>query len=295
VPFLTTLRDPVAGEVPVDGRLGGPEGARDLVVILHGLGGTVESRYAVLAARAAHAEGLASLRLHLRGADRRGADLYHAGLTADLQAALESPALERFERVYVLGYSLGGHVALRWAALQQPAGRVRALAAVCPPIDLAAGVGAIQRLDRRPYQFHVLRGLKAHYAAVARRHGEGSRVAPVSLADALSIRDIRTWDERIIAPRFGFDGADDYYASAGVGPHLPDITLPSLVVAAEADPMIPDWTTRPLLRRAGRAVHVAWMARGGHVGFPDDVTLPLPAAAPRSGLERGVLAWLRTH
>ena len=53
-------------------------------MIVHGLGGSATSYYARKAAlAAAHAE-LDSLRLNLRGADRGGADYYHAGLTEDL-------------------------------------------------------------------------------------------------------------------------------------------------------------------------------------------------------------------
>lgn len=63
------------------------------------------------AARVAEAAGLDSLRLNLRGADRMGEDGYHAGLTADLAAALASPELADYRSVGVLGFSLGGHPA----------------------------------------------------------------------------------------------------------------------------------------------------------------------------------------
>lgn len=302
-PVRIALHDPIAGELELTGRLAiprrdgdaGDPGARGAVVVLHGLGGDVGSRYMHLAARAAIDAGIACLRLHMRGADGSGADVYHAGLTDDLDAALSSEVLAGFERLHVIGYSLGGHVALRWAAERAAAHpRVRAVAAICPPVDLASGVRAIQRLDRRPYQHHVLRGLKAQYVAVAARHGAGSRVAPLPAADVLRMRTIVEWDEHVIAPRYGFAGAEDYYARAGVAPHLPRIAVPTLFVAADADPMIPDSTVRPGLAGASDAVRVVWTGRGGHVGFPDDLTLGLAPEAARGpgGLEREVVAWL---
>lgn len=296
VPFATSVVDPVSGPFELTGRLAVPEGgARDAVVVVHGLGGDVTSRYVLLAARAATRAGMACLRLHMRGADRSGADVYHAGLTDDLDATLRSEALAGFERLFVIGYSLGGHVTLRWAAAhasQHP--RVRAVAAICPPVDLAAGVRAIQRLDRRPYQFHVLRGLKDHYLAVAARHGERSAVAPISAADVRRIRTIVEWDEWVIAPRYGFRSAEHYYAEAAVGPHLAAIRIPALFVAADADPMIPEITVRPGLDsvREHDHVRVVWTGRGGHVGFPDDLALDLDPRHPPAALEPQVVAWL---
>jgi len=175
---------------------------------------------------------------------------------------------------------------------------VCAVAAICPPVDLARGVRAIQRVDRRPYQHHVLRGLRAQYEAVARRHGERTRVAPITIDEVHRLRTIIDWDEHVIAPRYGFAGAEDYYEKGCVVPRLAGVRIPTLVLAASADPMIPSATVRPGLARASDALRVVWVRRGGHVGFPDDLRLGLveggpggPGAGP--GIEREVIAWLR--
>ena len=63
------------------------------LLIVHGLGGSAKSPYTAKAAHAAAAAGLSSLRLNLRGADLLGEDYYHAGMTADLAAAIASPEL----------------------------------------------------------------------------------------------------------------------------------------------------------------------------------------------------------
>jgi uncharacterized protein len=287
-PWSTWADDPKLGQVRISGALQeAPSGEeRTLVVFVHGLGGDTGSYYLLAAARAASVAGFASLRLSLRGADRSGEAIYHAGLTADVHTALASPELARYTRVYLFGYSLGGHIVLR-AATELLDPRVRAVAAVCPPLDLLASCQAMDEPLRLPYRHYVLNALKEHYAAVAAR-----REVPISVAEARRIRKFREWDERIVAPWFGFASARYYYEEASVAPRLPRVARPALVVAARHDPMVPESTVRPALERHRAPVDVRWVEHGGHVGFPASVDL---GVAGSSGLEAQVLAWLARH
>lgn len=284
-PWDATLVDSQVGAVRLTGWLRARPTSDTLVVVIHGLGGNVESRYVVRAAKAVDEAGLGYLRLNLRGADRSGEDLYHAGLTDDLRVALASPSLARFTRIHVLGFSMGGHVALRWAAEPGRDPRVRSLVAVCAPLDLEFGARAIQRPLGRPYQWHVLRGLKEmHRAALVRR-----RLPP---ADTSGIKTILEWDEAIVVPRFGFRSRQAYYEQASAGPLLGTLDLPTLFVAAEADPMVTADQLRPWLAAASPSVEVAWTARGGHVGFPDDLDLGLGDVGP---FEPQIVRWILRH
>ena len=115
---------------------------------------------------------------------------------------------------------------------------------------------------------HLLNGVKEVYRRVAAR-----RPVPAPIDQVMAIRSIRVWDERVVAPRFGFAGASDYYVRAGVAPLLPELVVPSLFIASENDPMIPQRTLRPLLAPASKALEVRWLQRGGHVGFPGEYRL----------------------
>ena len=117
-------------------------------------------------------------------------------------------------------------------------------------------------------------------------------MAPITIEEVRRLRTIVEWDEQVISPRYGFRGAEHYYEAAGIAPHLPKIAIPTLFVAASADPMIPSFTLRPALAKASPALRVVWTRRGGHVGFPDDLALGLCDGAPR-GVEREVIDWLR--
>lgn len=282
-PWSTVVEDPALGSVRLSGRLHHPSGGRDLLVVVHGLGGCSESSYALRAARVAEAAGVASLRFNLRGADRSGEDYYHAGLTADLGAALASPELAAYRSVTLLGFSLGGHVVLRYAT-EAPDPRLRAVAAVCSPLDLAAGGRLIDRPAYWPYRRYLFRSLLEIYGAVARR-----RPVPVPVEAARRIRTFLEWDTRIVAARHGFRDAADYYRRASVGPHLERLAVPALLVAAEDDPMVPPGAVLPVL--AGRKVplEVRWVRSGGHIGFSPRLDLGMGGAP---GLEAQATAWL---
>jgi hypothetical protein len=266
-PWSTEVEDPDVGTVRLSGLFSEAPGAREAVLLVHGISGNCDSRYARVGAAEALAAGMSCLRINLRGSDRRGEDYYHAGLWSDLAAALASPPMAGYERLYVLGYSLGGHLALRLAAREVP--RLGAVAAICTPLDLAAGQEAIDRPAGALYRLYVLRGLRQLYNAVAAR-----RPVPVTPAEARRIRTMRDWDERVVAPRWGFAGAADYYARESAAKVLPELRVPALLVAAEDDPMIPADTLRPVLDSvAAPRLTVRWLAGAGHLGFPNGLSL----------------------
>lgn len=284
-PWSAWVDDDALGRVRLSGAFAEVEGD-GVVVVVHGLGGEIESHYMVDAAHAARAAGLSCLRLNLRGADLSGEDLYHAGLTVDVAAALRSPELLRYRRVFLLGYSLGGHIALRCALAPDDA-RLAAVAAVCPPLDLDRACRDLDARHRWPYRQYVLAALKAHLAAAVARDR-----APVSLARARAIRTFREWDRVVIGPRFGFASPERYYAATSVAPRLGELAVPSLVVAMRHDPMVLASSVRAGLLVAAPRLELCWQERGGHVGFPPGVDLGVDG--PR-GLEPQIMAWLRSR
>lgn len=283
VPWSTSVRDAQLGSVALRGRLRERADADTCVIVVHGLGGTTETHYCVQAARAADAAGFSCLRLALRGADRDGEDFYHAGMVADIEGAAASEPLRRYSRLLVMGYSLGGHVALRFAlAPSDP--RVRAVAAICAPLDLELGARHIDGPRAFIYRRHVLAGLNALYGEVARR-----RSVPTPLARVLRARTIREWDSLTVVPRHGFDSVEHYYQTISVGPSLGRLELPVLLLQNRADPMVPPRTYEPHLSGLGAGVTLRWLNGGGHVGYPSALSLGEQA---EPGVEAQVMCWL---
>ncbi len=299
------LEDPVAGEVPVTGWLSRAPGAPALVILVHGLGGSADSAYLAAAARVAESLGLASLRLNLRGADPIAGDICHGGLTAELHAAVAAPAFAGYRRIVLLGYSLGGHVVLRYAAeVDDP--RVRAAAAACSPLDLAPSASAFDRPSRQIYRSYVLRHLRRRYRDLELA---GARL-PQPYAVVRRARTLREWDALTVVPRYGFADPADYYARASAARVVEQLQIPALLAVSRVDPMVPPAAVEPFLPAAA-AVHAAgrrrpapslppgggrgsltvvWHPGGGHVAFPAATNLGVEAPL---GLAGQLLGWLR--
>lgn len=240
------------------------------VVILHGIAGSKDSHCCTRAAVAIHRAGYHAVRLDMRGAGESVVDapsLYHAGLTTDLDVVLRELAKHpRVSGVLVLGFSGGGAQALKLAAewgSAPPAG-VRGIATISAPLDYTKVAARMDGLSCLPYRFHVLRGLVDRARAFAEHHPLRAHYRP---SDLDRVKRFRQFDGQIIVPMHGFPDVDAYYADASAGRLLDRVDVPSLVVHAEDDPMVPIATVRPWLAGASPAVRLATSEHGGHIGW----------------------------
>jgi predicted alpha/beta-fold hydrolase len=111
------------------------------------------------------------------------------------------------------------------------------------------------------YQRHLLHGMR-HESL-----GEGAEITAAERAAIIESRSVWEFDQRFVAPRNGFAGAEDYYARSASGQFLDGIAVPTLVIHALDDPWIPpaaylvrDWRRNP-------NVTPLLSPGGGHVGF----------------------------
>ena len=239
---------------------------RPTVVLVHGLGGDDRSTYSIATGRLAWDQGWSVVRMNMRGAGESEAvcaRLYHAGVDTDLLAVLEAVAA-RTPRLAPVGFSLGANLVLLTLGRQAariPSG-VFAAAAVSPPLDLAACADALRRALGGAYERRYVRDLQRAYrrrqALLPDLYAPG-RERPV--------RTIREYDDVITAHYGGFRDAADYYTCSSAGPLLVRIERPTLILAAEDDPMIPgDSVARWPLPSSG-LVRREMLPTGGHVGF----------------------------
>lgn len=268
-----------------------------VVVLLHGLEGSARRRYMKRTYRALRERGLRAVGLNFRGCSgepNRKARAYHSGETGDLRFVLAT--LGRWfpaARLAVLGYSLGGNVALKClgeggesadARDRRIPGRVAAGAAVSVPFDLAAGARALEesRMGRMIYTRYFLRTLRPKTLAKADLLAGRCDLEAVRRA-----RTIRDFDDAATAPLFGFDSAADYYARCSSAAFISGIRVPTLVVHSRDDPFLPASTIPEAALEANPLVTTVLTDRGGHQGY-----VAGSVWRPRFWVEDVVAEWL---
>ena len=245
-----------------------PAKPRGELVLLHGLEGSHESGYARSLAHVALAQGYRTHRLNMRGCggtEGLSQTLYHAGLTSDVRFILEQFRREGRGPVFLAGFSLGGNVVLKLLGELGETELVAGAAAISTPLDLEACCRRMMEPQNWLYGNRFVTRLKDRYRERHRLNPEHYRPHADRLQALDQVRSVYDFDDHITAPYFGFGTASRYYATQSSGAFLAGIRVPTLVVQAQDDPLIPfsvyrayEWRT-PLQLLAPE--------HGGHVGF----------------------------
>jgi len=238
------------------------------LVMWHGLEGSVRSGYMLRMASKAFRRGFNVVRVNIRncgGTEHLTPTLYHGGLTGDLRAVVaELIQRERLSRLFVAGFSLGGNMVMKLAGEygnDAPA-EIKAIGAISPAVDLHASFDLLSHRRNVIYHKNFLYSLK-------RRIRLKESLYP-GRYDSTGLRRIRTmyaFDDRYVAPAFGFDSVEDYYTRASALPIISHIRIPTLIVHAKDDPFIPFASlTRPSIA-SNPFLLLAAPERGGHLAF----------------------------
>lgn len=242
-------------------------GARRLVILSHGLEGCSTQIYIRGMGAEMRRAGWDILAWNFRGCGagpNRLPRSYHSGETEDLRAVIEL-ASARYEKIALIGFSLGGNVTLKFLGEAAPPGSVIVAAAISAPIDLASCALALDtRPGNRIYLRRFLASLIARAEAKARSFPDR-----VNALGARRIRTIREYDDRFTAPLHGFRDAADYWTRSSSRQFLPRIAVPTLLLNARNDPLLSGAAFPEDEARASEHLFLEAPESGGHVGFLD--------------------------
>jgi len=209
------------------------------IIVVHGLEGSSESQYMLGIAKKGLAAGMNVVRMNQRncgGTEGVAPVLYHSGLSRDVAAVAQSLIEHDHISGFALaGFSMGGNLVLKlageWDSQVPP--QLRAVAAVCPAMDLAASADALHLSSNRLYEYYFMWKLRRRLRAKARLFPGAFDVS--RLRGVMTLRD---FDDKITAYYCGFSGADDYYARAAAANVVDRITVPTFILHARNDPFI---------------------------------------------------------
>jgi predicted alpha/beta-fold hydrolase len=241
--------------------------AGPLVLVLHGLQGSIDSPYAGGLLQALAGNGYRGVLMHFRGCSgelNRLPRLYHSGETGDPLYVMET-LRRRFPDtpLAAVGYSLGGNALLKLLGESGNRSPLATAAAVSVPmrLDICA-----DRIDSGFSKLYQTRLLKSMIGACVKKHARSPLPANIDIDAVARSRSFWEFDDVFTARMHGFSDVHDYYRRSSSRQFLKDIVTPTLIIQAEDDPLtsagvIPDE------HELSPAVTLEISRHGGHVGF----------------------------
>ncbi|MDH4161868.1 MAG: alpha/beta fold hydrolase [Nitrospirota bacterium] len=239
-----------------------------LAILSHGLEGSSYRPYMIGMARALNLHGWDALAWNYRscsGEINRRLRMYHNGSIDDLDAVIRHAfSTDRYRRVALIGFSLGGNLTLMYLGSLGTAidHRIESAAAFSVPCDLAAGA---RELAKPRNCFYMQQFLVSLHGKIRKK----MELLPGEIDDKdyHRIRNFKEFDDRYTAPIHGFKNAEDYWAKCSCKQFIPSITIPTLIVNSRDDPFLVDGCYPVLEAERNRFVHLEMPRHGGHVGF----------------------------
>jgi predicted alpha/beta-fold hydrolase len=248
-----------------------PQAPRGLVVLLHGWEGSADSSYVLSVGTRLFESGYSIFRLNFRdhgNTEALNEDLFHSCRIDEVVNAVKNVyARHPAERLFIVGQSLGGNFGIRVAVRAQASGiALRRVVAVCPVLEPQNTMRALEQglwIYRRYFLSRWRRSLRAKAVAFPDRYDFGSleRFRTLTETTAFFVREYTD-----------FPSLDDYLEGYAItGSALAGLNVPTVVIAARDDPVIPSADLERLARVD--ALKLTQLPNGGHCGFVDTYSL----------------------
>ena len=224
-------------------------------------------------------QGFDVLRINLRDhgdSHHLNRELFNSTRSPEVASALVNFVGERnYLNTAIGGFSLGGSFALRIAADRGEAMNLQMAFAVCPPIDPARAMEALNN-GPRTYEQYFFRKWRDSLQRKLECFPDFDYAA--ELATARTLDDLN----RIFIPQHTvYQRLEDYFAAYAItGDRLAAMPIPAYLIATEDDPIIPADDIARIDQNDN--LHVEIHRYGGHCGYIENL-------AARSWIERRIV------
>jgi uncharacterized protein len=238
---------------------------RNLIILTHGLEGDSTRQYILGMAKIFSNNGWDVLAWNCRscsGEMNRAFRLYNHGEIGDINTVLNH-ALNKnnYDEVALIGFSMGGNVSLKFAAVSQHPS-VKKVVAFSAPLDMRTSTAILDNPSRYIYKAFFKKGILPKMKIKAQQFPDRLNIQEVEAA--------KSWEaqqELFFVKINGYASIDDFYERGSALNFIPQMTIPALIVQAKNDPMLTPECSPIQLAENHPFIHLETPKIGGHCGF----------------------------
>jgi predicted alpha/beta-fold hydrolase len=243
-------------------------GSDTLVIAMHGLEGSSQSKYIVSAINYLNHQNLDCVALNFRGCsgeDNQQLYSYHSGKTDDLDLTINH-ILENYnyKNIVLLGYSLGGNITLKYMGESQNIpNQIKAAVSISVPCDLEGSSNTLSNWNNKIYMYRFLKTLKEKTMQKLTKFPSNT----LNINDVMNAENFRDFDNAVTAPLSNFKNASDYWTKCSSKQFIQTISKPTLLINALDDTFLSESCYPINEAKKNPFFNLELPEYGGHVGF----------------------------
>ena len=244
-------------------------GSKTLVLLIHGLEGSSESKYIASNSNYLNKNGLDTVCFNLRscsGEDNLLLATYHSGKTEDVDFVVQHLLdAYNYDAIIIVGFSLGGNLTLKYLGEYEPklSTKIKGGIAISVPVDITSAESELDKFKNKLY-------IEIFFKTLKNKILEKSHKFPDYNLDKDKLFKATTFkhlEALYTVPVFGFKNPEDYWKKASSKPYLSSIKKPTLLINAKDDTFLSAecYPIKEAIQSKNFYLEVA--DYGGHCGF----------------------------
>ena len=236
----------------------------NLIILSHGLEGSSTRQYIMGMVKHFNAHGFDCLAWNFRSCSEeinQTKRFYHSGATEDLDAVVKYAISKGYQKIYLVGFSLGGNLTLKFLGEkgQNLYPEVQKAVVFSVPLHLSSSGKTIGWL----YDQRFIRSLNKKVQAKASRFPEFE----INTSSISKIKNLKDFDDAYTSQLHGFKDAEDYYEQNSSLYFLDNINVQTLIINAKNDPFLSKECFPYEQVKHLEKVYLQTPEAGGHCGF----------------------------
>lgn len=244
-------------------------GSKTLVLLIHGLEGSSNSKYIASTSNYLNNKGLDTVCFNLRscsGEDNLLLSTYHSGKTEDVDFVVNYLIENNnHDNILIIGFSLGGNLTLKYLGEYQEklSHKVKGGIAISVPIDIGSAEVEMEKLKNKLYMEMFFKTMKNKILEKSHKFPEYQ----LDKDQVFKATKFKHLEHLYTVPVFGFKSPEDYWKKASSKPFIPKIDRPTLLINAKDDTFLSSecYPTKEAIH--SNIFYLETPSYGGHCGF----------------------------